>query len=670
LPAPPTRTGGYVFAGWNTAADGTGAAFEAATPVTANLIVYAQWVVSYSYTVTFNSNDGTTAANPPTKTVLEPATTVGTLPVPPEKTGYIFGGWNTNVSEAYGMPFTATTPVTANLIVYAQWREYNYTVTFDENGGNVPADPLTRMVSSPATTVGTLPAPPKRTGYIFAGWNTAKDGTGAVFDATTTVTTNLKVYARWIADETLDTSIVLRFDDPGLTAWDQAVVGDTFTIKKGGADKTIALGSGWTSPIWRVDGKDRGTGSSFTLNATHYNVGGHTLQVTASQGGRTWSKTVPFTVTSGVSGLALNKPALTLAPGQSEKLLPIFTPANAADKSVSWSVVSVNPAGAVTVDPDTGLVSAVSAGTATIRATSNDNPTAYAGCAVTVASTQGIVLRFDDPGTGAWDSVAVGETFTLYQNGTAPEEPSSKTIALESGWASPDWRVDGKSRGTGNSLTLNAGDYNVGGHTLQVTVSQGGTAWSKTVSFTVVATVTGLSLNKTALSLSPGQSEKLLPLVVPANAADKSVSWSVSPAGAVTVDSTGLVTAVSIGTATVRATSNDTATEWAECTVTVGAPQGIVLRFDDPGAGAWASEEVGETFTISKAGPDKTITLTGSWDLIPPPDWRVDGRPMGGAAATAIINAVNYTVGGHTLQVTVYKDGKPWSKTVTFTVTN
>jgi hypothetical protein len=34
------------------------------------------------------------------------------------------------------------------------------------------------------------------------------------------------------------------------------------------------------------------------------------------------------------------------------------------------------------------------------------------------------------------------------------------------------------------------------------------------------------------------------------------------------------------------------------------------------------------------------------------------------------INPVNYAVGGHTLQVTVYQGGKPWSKTVTFRVTN
>jgi uncharacterized protein YjdB len=324
---------------------------------------------------------------------------------------------------------------------------------------------------------------------------------------------------------------------------------------------------------------------------------------------------------------------------------------------------------------ETGLVTALSAGTATVRATSVDNSAATADCTVTVAAAQGIVLRFDDPGAGAWDSDVVGETFTLYQNGIAPEEPPSKTIALSGGpWTSQEWRVDGGSAGAGSSVTLNAVDYAVGGHTLQVTASDGsGVPWSKTLPFTVIATVTNVALNKTALSLAPGQSETLLPRVTPANAADRSVTWSVisaSPAGAVSVSSAGLVSAVSIGAATIRASSNDTPTAYAECTVTVGAAQGITLRFIDPGLDAWDSGVVGDSFTISQSGAGKTITLVGTWDASPEPVWRVDGRPQGGASATVVINGVNYAVGGHTLQVTAYQGGIPWSKTVAFTVTN
>lgn len=46
----PTRTG-YIFTGWNTKADGSGDAFTAATDVTSNMTVYAQWKPDEAYAV-------------------------------------------------------------------------------------------------------------------------------------------------------------------------------------------------------------------------------------------------------------------------------------------------------------------------------------------------------------------------------------------------------------------------------------------------------------------------------------------------------------------------------------------------------------------------------------------------------------------------------------------
>lgn len=73
-----------------------------------------------TYTVTFDSRNATTAANPAIKTVTSPATTVGALPTEPAKTGYTFSGWWTEVNGG-GTPFTAGTAVTADITVYAKW---------------------------------------------------------------------------------------------------------------------------------------------------------------------------------------------------------------------------------------------------------------------------------------------------------------------------------------------------------------------------------------------------------------------------------------------------------------------------------------------------------------------------------------------------------------------
>ncbi len=75
---------------------------------------------------------------------------------------------------------------------------YN-TVTFDKNGGTAEADPKTKNVSTLGGNVGTLPTAPTKSGYTFAGWNTAANGSGTTFDAATAVTKDITVYAKWTA---------------------------------------------------------------------------------------------------------------------------------------------------------------------------------------------------------------------------------------------------------------------------------------------------------------------------------------------------------------------------------------------------------------------------------------------------------------------------------------
>ena len=78
---------------------------------------------------------------------------------------------------------------------------------------------------------------------------------------------------------------------------------------------------------------------------------------------------------------------------------------------------------------------------------------------------------------------------------------------------------------------------------------------------------TGITLNKTALTLTAGKSDTLTATVTPADTTD-TVSWSSSKEAVATVDSTGKVTAKAPGTATITATAG---TKTATCTVTVEA---------------------------------------------------------------------------------------------------
>ena len=125
----------------------------------ANVVLYAQWTTSPTYTVTYNGNgsSGGTApvdpnnyANGATVTVLSQATLV--------RTGYTFNGWNTKAdgtgtASAGGATFSITS---ANITLYAQWKAIAaYTVTYNANGstnGSVPTDTGHYTTGSSVTT--------------------------------------------------------------------------------------------------------------------------------------------------------------------------------------------------------------------------------------------------------------------------------------------------------------------------------------------------------------------------------------------------------------------------------------------------------------------------------------------------------------------------------------
>jgi len=162
----------------------------------ASVTITATPIISTS--VTFDSQSATVPASPTTKIVVPPATTVVTLPTTPAKTGYTFGGWYTAINGG-GTAFTATTPVTANITVYAKWTVNPiYNVTFDSQSATAPANPTTKTVTIPVTTVVTLPTAPTKTGLTFGGWFTAVNGGGTEFTATTSVSADITVYAKWL----------------------------------------------------------------------------------------------------------------------------------------------------------------------------------------------------------------------------------------------------------------------------------------------------------------------------------------------------------------------------------------------------------------------------------------------------------------------------------------
>ncbi|MDR0883024.1 MAG: InlB B-repeat-containing protein [Oscillospiraceae bacterium] len=189
---PTTSKTGYSFKGWYTAASG-GTQINKDTKVTANVTYYAQWTPN-QYTVAFNANGGTAVAS---KSIAYNSA-IGALPSP-TRTGYTFKGWYT--AKTGGTKINKDTKVTKNITYYAQWTAKKYTVTYAANGGKVgTATSAKKSVTYASKYV--LPAAPKRTGYKFAGWYTAKTG-GTKVTASTVVklSKNQTLYAHWTVNK-------------------------------------------------------------------------------------------------------------------------------------------------------------------------------------------------------------------------------------------------------------------------------------------------------------------------------------------------------------------------------------------------------------------------------------------------------------------------------------
>jgi len=117
---------GYAFGGWNTNSNGNGTNYSAGSSYTptGNVTLYAKWnavSTSTTYTVTFNSNGG--SGTVPSAQTVSAGNSI-TLPSGSNlsRSGYAFGGWNTN-SSGNGTNYSAGSSYTptGNVTLYAKW---------------------------------------------------------------------------------------------------------------------------------------------------------------------------------------------------------------------------------------------------------------------------------------------------------------------------------------------------------------------------------------------------------------------------------------------------------------------------------------------------------------------------------------------------------------------
>ncbi|MCU6791576.1 InlB B-repeat-containing protein [Paenibacillus sp. WQ 127069] len=222
--APPSPTkAGHTFEGWYTDA-GLMTPFVFTTAITGDMVLYAHWTTD-SYTVTFDSNDGTAVGS---LTVSYNSTAA--VPANPTKAGHTFEGWYTDTGLT--TVFTFTTAITGNVVLYANWTTDSYTVTFDSNEGSA----VNSLEVSYNSTV-TAPADPVKTGYTFGGWY-ADELLTTPFVFTTTITEDKTLYAGWATNSYAVTfnsnggssvgSLAVSYNSTATAPADPIMTGNTF----------------------------------------------------------------------------------------------------------------------------------------------------------------------------------------------------------------------------------------------------------------------------------------------------------------------------------------------------------------------------------------------------------------------------------------------------------
>jgi len=357
-----------------------------------------------------------------------------------------------------------------------------------------------------------------------------------------------------------------------------------------------------------------------------------------------------------VTGLTLNRNTMTLAVGHHMgRLVPLVSPHNAFNKNVVWS--SSNP-DAVWVSVD-GVVNPLKTGTATITATTRDGDKT-AECFVEVvanpvpargASLNKNELYITEGGSGYLDLSFIPSNST---NQNVTWRSSNASVATVDPFGFVTARAEGTAEIIATFDPLVAGTAS-GGNSLQAASSTTRSATIKVGSKSQAVAATRIEVNPQTLNLSVGASGLLIPTVFPSNATNTNVSFSSSVPSVASVSSTGLVTANSVGSATVMVTTEDGG-YFNACAVNVTTansnPTGVSLNDTEISLGL-----IGDTdrlvATVSPSNAtDKSLYWYSSDESIAAVD--MNGTVQARAVGTAVVTAET-RVGGRkaTCNVTV-----------------
>ncbi|KAB5607120.1 glycosyl hydrolase family 95 catalytic domain-containing protein [Bifidobacterium jacchi] len=404
----------------------------------------------------------------------------------------------------------------------------------------------------------------------------------------------------------------------------------TATVKPDDAtDKTVA----WKSSDANIATVDA-NGKVFAKKAGK-------VTITATAGGKegkleiTVSDKAPVVVP--VQGVTVTGPT-TLVEGTTGDYSATVTPTDATDKSVTWtssnkSVATVNANGKVT---------AIKAGTTTIKAASVADPTKYGEITLTVTAEKVPVTSVTVTG----DKTMQVEGEQQLTATVAPDNATDKTVT----WTSSDEAV----------ATVDADGNVVAKKVGKVTITA--TADGKSDSITIEVTAKPVPVETVTVTgddqMTVGTDQTLKVEVGPSTTTEsKAVTWKSSDEAVATVDANGKVVAKAVGTVTITATSVSNPKVAGSITITVVEGTIPVQQVIVEGKSGMT---VGEKQTlIATVKPDNASSKAVTWTTSDKAIATVDehGNVVAKAVGTVTIRA---TAGGKdgAIKITVSPAGE------------
>ncbi|WCL82026.1 Ig-like domain-containing protein [Saprospira sp. CCB-QB6] len=308
------------------------------------------------------------------------------------------------------------------------------------------------------------------------------------------------------------------------------------------------------SVTWTVT---NGTGTA-TINSSGVLTGGNpgTVQVCATANdGSGASDCVMITIDPIlVSSISVQGQggATTIQAGANLQMVATVSPTNASNQTVVWSVN--NQTGTATIDSNTGLLSATTAGTVEVCATATDG-SGVSGCTViNITTTTIFVSSISVQGQGGATNVQAGSSLQMEAT-VSPANASNQTVVWsvtnQTGTATIDPNTGLLSATTAGTVEVCA----------TATDGSGVSGCTTITILTAVVAVSSITVQGQAgqANVTLGNTLQMLATVNPANATNTTVSWSVNnQTGTASIDPiTGLLTTNTEGTVEICATATD-----------------------------------------------------------------------------------------------------------------